>query len=140
MANGGWHGTQEEWQRAEAPLLKLDSTLEKFSHDTGISLTRNHKDWPERSLKWTSNNVHCLIQIYLDDLEELNLSFGVCAYQDRDGLRYWKNEIVGDDASIFQLLTGFDSTLAAAKHKLDIWSTRPEELEFAMKLTPLPKS
>jgi hypothetical protein len=140
MANGGWYGTREEWQRAEAPLLALDSDLEQFARTNKLVLTRNCKDWPERSLTWTSNGVNCRVQVYLDDLEKLTLAFGYCAYQDRDDARYWKNEIAKDDAPLSELLIDFGSLLLSAKHQLDLWSSRSEELEFAMKLTPLPRA
>jgi hypothetical protein len=140
MANGGWCETREEWQRAEAPLLALDSDLEQFAQTSKILLTRNGDDWPERSLEWTSNNVNCLIQIYLDDLETLTLAFGFCAYQDRDGARYWKSKIIKNDASLSELSIDFGSLLLSAKRQLDLWSSRSEELEFAMKLSPMPKA
>jgi hypothetical protein len=46
MANGGWYGTDEEWQRLEGPLLGIDPVLEQFALEHGVAVTKNHKDSP----------------------------------------------------------------------------------------------
>lgn len=74
MANGGWYGTKEEWQRIEKPLLEIDDEIDKFSDEFDLKLTRNHKDHPGRSLEWFGNDVQCLIQIYLVDEKELTIA------------------------------------------------------------------
>ena len=52
MANEGWHGTQEEWGRIERPLLELDPVIDDFAKRARLAVTKNLKDWPERSLRW----------------------------------------------------------------------------------------
>ena len=52
MANGGWYGTKEEWQRIEKPLLEIDSIVDDFANELSLSVSKNHKDWPERSIEW----------------------------------------------------------------------------------------
>lgn len=59
MANGGWYDSKEEWQRIEAPLLEVDSIFEVFAAENGLAVSKNHKDWPERSIEW-GQGVRCL--------------------------------------------------------------------------------
>jgi hypothetical protein len=44
MANGGWHGTEEEWQRREAPLLSIDPILEQFALEHGFAVSNKRTD------------------------------------------------------------------------------------------------
>jgi hypothetical protein len=60
VGNGGWYGTNEEWNRIEAPLKLLDSELDRFARKHRLRVTKNLEDWPERSLVW-GNDVRCLI-------------------------------------------------------------------------------
>ncbi len=50
MGNGGWYGSEEEWSRIEVPLTHLDTELDRFARKHGLAVTRNAKDWSERSL------------------------------------------------------------------------------------------
>jgi hypothetical protein len=139
MANGGWHGTEEEWQQAESPLLPLDPVLEKFADDHKITLSKNGKDWPERSLRWTSDEVSCLIQIFAENLVAHTFNFWICAYQDRDGGRYWKEQMLKRDTKISAIENEFSGLLSVAKKSLDEWCLHPEEFELAGKLPATPK-
>src|ERR1700722_9853481 len=91
MANGGWYGTKEEWNRIEAPLLEIDPIVSDFAEKFGLTVRKNNKDWPERSLVW-GDGVHCLIQIYLVDQKLLTFNLWLCVSQDRENKRYWKQE------------------------------------------------
>src|SRR5918995_6000947 len=102
MANGGWHGTDEEWKRIEAPLKSFDVELGRFVSKHGLVVTKNPKDWPERSIVWGSD-VRCLIQVFLVDQAELTLNFWICASQDRDGSRFWKNEMLRTEVQASEL-------------------------------------
>src|SRR5580698_8569922 len=99
MANGGWYGTEEEWNHIEAPIAAIDADLEEFSRKHGIAITKNLKDWPERSLSWNVGDVRCLIQVYLKSEKMLTLNFWICASQDRGSDRYWKREMLKDGAA-----------------------------------------
>ena|SRR5580704_659997 len=135
MANGGWYGTAEEWSRIEAPLKALDPDLDRFASKYGLNVTKNHKDWPERSLVW-EGDVRCLMQIYLVDQSSLTLNLWICASQDRDGNRYWKNEMVRKEVLLPEMARDLLEALETGKYKLDLWSAHPEELEFAAKPAP----
>lgn len=73
MANGGCFNEQQ-WQKLEMPLLAVDSIISEFAEANGLEVTRNHKDWPERSIVWINNNVRCLIQLYLAGLQALGIN------------------------------------------------------------------
>ncbi len=133
MGNGGWYGSVEEWRRIEAPIKSLDPELERFATLHSIPITRNHKDWPERSIVW-DNGVRCLIQLYLNDVETLGVNLWICASQDRGRDRYWKREFLCKGASVEVVAPCFSEFLSTAKSKLDHWSSHPDMLEFATKI------
>jgi hypothetical protein len=137
MANGGWYGTAEEWSRIEAPLKALDPDLDRFAAKYGLNVTKNHKDWPGRSLAWEAD-VRCLIQIYLVDESLLTLNLWICASQDRNGNRYWKNEMLRKDVQLPEMARDLLPALETGKRKLDLWSAHADELEFATKLATWP--
>ena len=60
MANGRWYGTIEEWNEVEAPLIGVDSIINTFSNEFNLSLTKNYKDYPSRSMVWVNNDIRCL--------------------------------------------------------------------------------
>ena len=93
MGNGGWYGTAEQWRRIEVPIKSLDAEFERFAALHGLPISRNHKDWPDRSLAW-GESVRCLIQLYLDQEETLGVNLWICASQDRGDSRYWKQEFL----------------------------------------------
>lgn len=133
MANGGWHGTAEEWRRIEAPIKVLDSELERFAELNNLNIIRNYKDWPGRSMEW-GDAVRCLIQIYLNDAESLGVNVWICASQDRNGSRYWRQQFLCKDEPAQQIASVIQDYLNNGKEKLEQWSSLPEELEFATKL------
>jgi|HubBroStandDraft_3_1064219.scaffolds.fasta_scaffold342375_2 hypothetical protein len=133
MANGGWYGTDEEWKRIEAPLKLLDPELDRFARKHGLAVTKNFKNWPERSLHWDAE-VRCLIQVFLVDESTLNLNLWICASQDRDGSRFWKKETLRNGVQASELAGELFELLEAGKRKLDCWDAHPEELQFATTL------
>jgi hypothetical protein len=133
MTNGGWHGTNEEWNRIEAPLKMLDADLDLFSRNQGLIVTKNVKDWPERSLIWGAE-VRCLIQIFLANESMLSLNFWICASQDRDKSRFWKNEMLRKEIDALEMARDLKELLETGKRQLDDWSDHPEQLEFATNL------
>jgi hypothetical protein len=137
MANGSWYGTAEEWSRIEAPLKALDPDLDCFAGKYGLNVTKNHKDWPERSLAWEAD-VRCLIQIYLVDESLLTLNLWICAYQDRNGSRFWKTETLRKEFQLPEMAKELLPALETAKRRLDLWSAHSEDLEFATKLATWP--
>ena len=91
MANGGWYGTQELWERLQAPLLTIDAMLDHFAEAHGLLLSKNAKDCPERSLRW-GDNPGCLIQIYPESEDGPTWNLWLCCSEDRGGSRYWRRD------------------------------------------------
>ena len=127
MANGGWYGTQEEWDQIEKPLLEVDPILEQFAKENGLTVTRNLKDWPERSMVW-GNDVRCLIQLYLVDEELLTFNLWLCASQDRGSKRYWKHETPIKETQTAEFKDTFFAQLVEGHQKLLRWSKNHNEL------------
>ena len=137
MANGGWYGTPEEWERLEAPLLSIDPVLERFASTHGLHLSRNLKDSPERSLAWGIEG-RCLIQIYLADETEPTWNVWLCCSEDREDSRYWRNGFVIRELRLCEFEGKLVGILEESYRRLNEWAAKPDELRFATKLAPLP--
>lgn len=134
MANGGYWRTKAEWQRVEEPLLQLDPSLCEFATQFGLQVTKNHKDWPERSIEW-GTRIRLLIQVYLADPENLTFNLWLCASQDRSGKRFWKQETPIQSKPVADFQSTFASLLREGKAKLEGWSEA--DLEFVTDVAPV---
>jgi len=128
MANGGWYGTEEEWNQIEAPLKEIDPILEDFADSNGLTITRNHKSWPERSMVW-NEGIRCLIQIYLESGGEGKFTLWICASSDRSGKRHWKQEKLVSSEYVSHFKDDLSRLLSTGREKLLTWSNNPECLE-----------
>ena len=131
----GFHGSRETWDRIEAPLRPLDPALEAFAHKLGVPLTRNSRNWPERSLRW-GEPVSRLIQLYLEDEDRLTWTLWVCASEDRTSARYWRRESLRKDVPIEEISSHLASLLDQAHQLVTRWSSK--DLEFATELSEPP--
>src|SRR5262249_60473274 len=82
----------------------------------GLQVTRNLKDWPERSLVW-GTDVRCLIQVFLVDESGLTLNLWICASQDRDGSRFWKKETPRNEVQVSEMARDSFDLLEAGNSK-----------------------
>jgi len=139
MANGGWYETQAEWERLEAPLLRVDPLIADFAVERSVRLTKNNKDWPERSLKW-GEQPSCLIQLYLAEQEALTWNLWLCCSEDREGERFWRKDFLVQERRMDEFAANLPALLAQGFARVNRWADAPEQLEFATKLTPLPKA
>jgi hypothetical protein len=133
MPNGGFYGTKEEWERIEAPLVRLDTRLELFAASSGMSLDKNYHNWPERSLEH-NGRIKRLIQIYLADEKRMVFNLWLCASQDKGLKRFWKNEFIIKEQPIDEISENLELLLAKAKERLDSWK------ESDLKLVKRPTS
>ena len=62
----GFQDSELEWQRIEAPLLRVDPILDAFASAHGLGISKNYHNHPERSLTW-GTDLRRLIQLYLAD-------------------------------------------------------------------------
>ncbi len=133
MANGGWYGTQEEWDRLEKPLLALDPIIEKFATTKNHTVTKNLRDWPERSITW-GDDVRCLVQLNLADEKAITFNLWLCASQDRGPRRYWKREMPIKEKQIEVFAHSLHEHLSEGYQKLLEWSKNTHEMELAGEL------
>ncbi len=133
MANGGWYGTKEEWERIEGPLLEVDSILDDFATETGITISKNYKDFPERSFVW-GGDVSCLIQLYLVDEKDLTFNLWLCASQDRGRKRFLKKDTPIKEQRVEQFKDSLARELRKGHQRLVEWGNNPDKLEFATEL------
>ena len=121
MANGGYWATEDEWRRVEAPLLEVDPEISQFAKEFGLRVTKNLKDWPERSIVWGSA-IRRLIQLYLVDEKQLTFNLWLCASQDRGDERYWKQEKLINAKTVPEFKDSMPGLLREARIKLEAWS------------------
>ena len=133
MANKGWYGTKEEWELLEKPLLDVDSIIAEFAKEFTLAVSKNHKDWPERSIVW-GKEVRCLIQLYLADEKSLTFNLWLCASEGRGSKRYWKQETPIKQKQVPEFRDDLASQLRAGRKKLLDWSNNKDQLEFATRL------
>jgi hypothetical protein len=112
----GFHGPNAEWERIESPLLKLDARLEAFAISSGMSLSKNYHNWPERSLERNAR-IRRLIQIYLADEKRMVFNLWICASQGK----FWKNEFILKEQPIGKISENLEELLTKAKERLDSW-------------------
>ncbi|NKB34954.1 MAG: hypothetical protein GKR91_17800 [Pseudomonadales bacterium] len=133
MGNGGWYGTPEEWAQIEQPLIEVDPIIDGFVDQVGLSVRKNYKDNPERSIIW-GDNVRCLIQLYLSDEAGLTFNLWFCASQDRGNKRYWKQEMAVRNKRIEDFREDLESLLNDGYKKLTQWSGDESVLELVTEL------
>ena len=137
MANGGWYGTPEEWQRLEGPLLKIDPVLEHFAATHGVVLSRNAKDSPERSLRW-GNSPSFLIQLYLEGSSGPTWNMWLCCSEDRGDSRYWRTDFAARGEPVEAFQDRLPGLLEESFRTVTAWGADPAQLQFATKLAPVP--
>jgi hypothetical protein len=128
----GFYGSNHDWDRMEAPLLKMDAILASFAALHGLTGRANYHDWPERSLLWSSNRIRKLIQIYLEDEKGPTFNFWISASEDRGPERFWKQQFLKKAAPIQEIERDLPQLLSTAKETLDTWTSG--DLEFATAL------
>jgi hypothetical protein len=132
MANGGYWTSPEEWRRVESPLLALDGMLSDFADEFGVHVTKNHKDWPERSIAWGSA-IPKLIQLYLANEKELTFNLWLCASQNRGLKRYWKQQFLVKEQPLSEFRDALPSLLRMGRERLNVLTER--DLEFVTNLS-----
>jgi len=127
----GFVGSEQEWERIEAPLRSLDLPLEDFARQHDMRIARSERNWPSRSLHWGAK-VERMIQIYLENPHRLTWNVWVCASEDRRRKRYWKNSFLRHAVPIAEIESILAELLIEGKQMADGWQSR--DLEFATAL------
>jgi len=124
MANG-FHGRQEEWERIEHPLRGLDAMLERFARDHRLVLSKNKKNWPNRSFQW-GDRPNILIQVFLESEEHATYTLWISASDHRSRAEYWKHKTllkaVPIDELAQQLPDLLEQAYATATEWIDVYS------------------
>ncbi len=98
MANG-FHGEQKDWEQLEKPLKRLDSILEKFTSAHRLVLTKNERNWPDRTIQW-GDHPKVIIQVFLESEKESTYTMWVSASDERSRSEYWKHKTLLKSAPI----------------------------------------
>lgn len=123
----GHSGSKAAWTRIERPLIAVDAVIGAFAKQHDLACTANYHNWPERSLVW-GGAVRRLIQIYLESEAQLTYRVWLCASQDREGKRFWKQENLRVGLSPEQLKAELPTLLDQAYAKINAW--QEASLEF----------
>jgi hypothetical protein len=124
----GFHGSKGEWARLTAPLEVLDPALEAFAQEHGFELSRNARNWPERSVRW-GTPVGRLIEIFLADEERLTWNLGICAYESKAEGQHWKRRAILKGVPIEEIAQNLPRLLRDAHALVTSWSS--EDLDLA---------
>jgi len=131
----GYEGTEEKWKGLEAPLFSLDPVMAELAKKYSLQFTKNSRNWPDRSLRWSHKGINKLLQIFPADQQGETFSFWLVAEQDRNSERYWKNQFLKENVPFSAIERNLPNLLHQGVHMLNSWAE--EQLEFAAKLPTL---
>jgi hypothetical protein len=132
MANG-FDGSNEDWQRLEAPLLEVDDHLAGFARAHNFRFVKNAQNWPNRRIEWDSGKIHRCIQITVtNDAQLPRAHIGLLARVDRNRKRYLRNELLRRDSSWAEISDSLGALLEEARATLESWSE--DTLKYATDL------
>src|SRR5215208_7100509 len=122
----GFHGPKEEWQRMEAPYVRIDPILVSFAQRHGFQLVRNYRD-ADRSIRF-NDSLSRTIWIHHTDKygTEGTYQVSVIAHQDRKD-RYIKAARIAAPVSTDDL----EQVLERATAIVTSWTERDLELSLA---------
>ena len=129
----GYYDSKEKWDRMEAPLIELDSTLEEYAREHDFTIKKNYHNWPSRALRWSDKDIDRVIQVYLENEKELSFNLWIAASRDDESKRYWKNDFIKKEVPIIEIKTNLRELLDIARATVTSWQS--SDLEFAVYLS-----
>lgn len=113
----GFHGPKEEWQKMEAPYVRIDPILVAFAQRHGIELLKNYRD-ADRSLRF-NDTLSRAIWVHATEKYGMNGTYqvSIIAHQDRHE-RYIKAATVAEAVAMDDL----DRILEQAVSLVASWS------------------
>ncbi len=99
----GFHGSREEWEQLEAPLLELDDRIWAFAEPRGLHCVRNYHNWPNRSVSWKRGDMERKVEISLVQGAPKTYDICVLAWRDVQRTRYAKKADVKRRVSFAEL-------------------------------------
>ncbi|GBE39312.1 MAG TPA: hypothetical protein ENG95_00505 [Nitrospirae bacterium] len=124
----GFHGSKEEWEKLEAPLVEIDELLQNFARENNMKLVKNYHNWPCRHLRWIKD-IPKLIEIALEDKELMTFRVWICTFHDIEQKRFWKHSTLKSNVSFPEIRDNLAEILADSKKMLESWSAKG--LKFA---------
>jgi hypothetical protein len=118
----GYHGTKEEWDRMEAPLLEIDEPLARFAAARNLEVISNYHNWPRRELDWTSDGIHRTLSIMLGDDNAMTFHLAVLASKDQNEDRYLQTHWLKKGVSWAEIRDNLEQLLEEGVALLDSWS------------------
>lgn len=131
----GHHGSKEEWERMEAPLVELDPLIESFAKSRNLTVSRNYHSWPERSLT-INDEIHRQVQVWLRDEKQMTFKIVAVAWQDRGLKRYLKDEVIAEDKTAEGLRKNLLGWLEEGYKTVITWT--PSDMKFVTHIQKLP--
>ena len=122
----GFHGSQERWHRITAPLEEIDGFWRDFARRHDLRVTENHRNWPERSLRW-GKEMQKAIEIFLVDEEAMTFSCCLSAVRDRSGKRLWRRKLLMQNAPWSEIKNRVQELVQQGYRDLESWTE--EDLE-----------
>jgi hypothetical protein len=98
----GFHGPKKEWDRLEAPYVRIDPILSAFAQRHGVELYKNYRD-ADRSIRF-NDSLSRAIWVNATDTYGANETYdvSVLAHQDRPE-RFFKGDHVAHNVPISDL-------------------------------------
>ena len=105
----------------------MDPGLKDFALRHGLPLEEDGR-WPQRSFRWGAP-LSRLIQIYVDEEKTPTYKVWICASEDRNGSRYWKQETLRSGIATTDLERELAEILELAFVRVSSWTAA--DLDFA---------
>lgn len=118
----GFHGSREDWERMEAPLLEIDELLAQFASGRNMQVVKNYHNWPQRQIDWTSNGIDRSLYILLANESKMTFHVAVVASKDQNGERYLKDHWLRKEASWDEVRDNLAQLLQDGVTLLESWS------------------
>jgi|SRR5215813_6637161 len=113
--------TLEQWERGEASFRQIDSFLEAFAKTHEMNILGNRHKQPDRSPLWSRENLHKLIQIYLEVGDEETYGIWLCTSEDRGAERFCKGEFLLQNVTRQELQTDIARDLKRGYDLVESW-------------------
>jgi hypothetical protein len=117
-------GSKRKWEQLEAPLLDIDDILISFSQEKNLLFEQNHNNWPGRLLQWEKGGIKRQIQIYLENKSDEIYNFWLCAYQDKENYRFWKNQYLKSVVPFQEISDNLTELLEKGYSIVDSWTEK----------------
>ncbi len=118
----GFIGSNEEWDRLEAPLREIDPIVTAFADRHGMVIEYNYHNWPNRHLVW-GDSLRRAIQIVRSTGEPPLYSVHLAASEWRTDGHFVKQSVVAKGLDLAALKTGLERRLEKALSEVSSWTS-----------------